>query len=167
MHDVELQTRRKVLQAIRMRPGINKTELSRRTELSWGTVGHHLRMLERDGVVVLVRVGRTVHAAPVEFFQRLEDSPVLVCPDARRVLGLLLAEPFNHGTTDLGRILGLTRKQVRRHVYALVVAGLAEGNGSYHPCYRATPQGHDAAERLVVMDFMFRDAVADAIAVPQ
>lgn len=161
---MELQTRRTVLDAIRTRPGINKTSLARRTGLSWGTVGHHLQTLERDGLVALVRVGRTVHAAPTAFAQRMQRTPLLVCPDARRVLGALLAESFRYGTTDLGRLLGMTRKQTRRYVYDLVEAGLVESNGSYHPCYRATAEGHAVAEDLVVLDFSFRDAMNDALA---
>ncbi len=162
---VQARTRKQVLQAVHSRPGINKTELMKRSGLSWGTVGHHLRMLERDGLINLVRVGRTLHAAPVSFTRGIARAPVLTCPDARRILSILIAEPFARGATDLGRVLGMTRKQVRRHLYELVAEGLAENDGAYHPRYRSTRTGMDAANHLAVVDFSFRDAVSEVMAV--
>lgn len=166
-HVMEVQTRRMVWHTIRSRPGVNKTELAHLTGLSWGSVGHHLHMLERDGVIRLVRVGRTVHATPTEFADRLRRTPILICPDARRVLGALLTQPFSRGTTDLGRLLGMTRKQARRHVYELVRAGLVEGDGSYHPSYRATRRGCTIAESLAILDLSSRETVAEPLTIGQ
>ncbi len=129
-------------------PGIHKVDLANQVGLSWSSVAHHLRVLERDGRINLVRVGRTVHATPVTFTRALAGHLALVHPGTRRTLALLFSDVRGHGATDLGRQLGLTRKQVRRHLHELVRAGLAWTDGAYHPRYYATADGRAVVARL-------------------
>ena len=51
-------SRARIMQVLRERPGLNKTQLCRLVGLSWATTTYHLRRLQVQGAVELERRGR-------------------------------------------------------------------------------------------------------------
>jgi DNA-binding transcriptional ArsR family regulator len=130
------QTRRRILAAIAQRPSLNKSELCEAVGLAWNTVGHHLRILSKRGLVKVAYRGwdHGVFAATVPVSHRgwlraLHD------PDCARVLRELLRDnPL--GVYELSNRLGHSHKVIRRHLNRLIDDGVAERLGEARPRYR-------------------------------
>lgn len=126
------RTRQGILRVIQAQPGISKSELARALGLAWGTVTHHLRMLEEAGLVTSQRI-----RARVRFFDAsLEKSQLINLAflenPARGVLDCL--QPGRAvGIAELSKELAISRKVVRRQLELLVNAGLVSKDDSYRP----------------------------------
>lgn len=120
-----LGTRAAILEAVRLQPGSSRTDLLRLTGLSWGAVAHHVRGLVARGELRQHVVGRRsyYYADGVEPtllpFTRLLRTEA-TATDILRVLNRTGPASIQH----ISRDLRLDRKTVRRHVAAMVEAGL-------------------------------------------
>lgn len=119
--------RQAILAAAREHPGLSRSEILRRTGLSWGAVAHHVAAMVARGELQAATLGKRpfYHAAepdagllPLRRLLRAE-------PAAQSVLRLL-NQGGAYSVQELSRVLGVGRKTVRRHVAALVEAGLAK-----------------------------------------
>jgi DNA-binding MarR family transcriptional regulator len=124
------RSRQLLLRLIREHPGIHPRLLCRASGLGWGTVNHHLGMLERMGLV-RIRPGRPsrvfaaeVPAAHERGLVRLHDATDL------RILALLRHQP-GADVPSLGRGLQVARRTLERHLAGLVQAGLVSRSGTY------------------------------------
>lgn len=63
-------TRQQILDLLREHPGLHKSEIARRTGISWGNVGHHLERLQQERLLRPFREGRRVHWFPPDLSAR-------------------------------------------------------------------------------------------------
>lgn len=118
-------TRNAIVEAVKAQPGASRSDLLRLTGLSWGAVAHHVMRLVERGEIRTHRVGGRTYffAEGVEpnmlpFLRLLRTEP-----PATEILRVL----NRNGPASiqkLSRELALDRKTVRRHVVAMVDAGL-------------------------------------------
>lgn len=118
--------RAKLLAAIRAQEGATTRELIAITALKNGTALHHLRTLERGGLVRSRRLGRD--RAWTDAAAGRADASVLAAlhaPTRQRILDLAGRQP---GITqaELARALGFARATVHHHIEALRGAGLLD-----------------------------------------
>lgn len=113
-----------LLAAIHAHPAATTAELVRATKMNKGTALHHLRALERGGLVRSRRMGRD--RAWTDAGARLEpDAEALHAPARRAIVALARERP---GLTQaaLARELGLARATMHHHVRALADAGVLD-----------------------------------------
>jgi predicted transcriptional regulator len=123
--DVEKQpVRQKILETLSATNGLTTQALRLRIGVGWGTVNHHLAVLERNGKVLHVRSGR--HQTWMSAATKPTDVPrlaALSAPQLKRVYQALLDSP---GMTqaDLARRLALDPSTVNHHARKLADLGL-------------------------------------------
>ena len=151
-HDLARHPKRaRLLDAIRASDAPTTRDLVLATRMNKGTVLHHLRALERGGLVKSRRVGRDrtwreVGAAPAPEEAAAE---ALHAPARRAIVEALGASPGMTQAELAGR-LGLTRATVHHHVAKLAAAGLVEvrRERTRTRCYAApaTPAAEEARQ---------------------
>lgn len=102
-------------------PGINYSEIKRRTGLPSGVLVHHLRTLEKHGFIASRRDGALRRFAPTRA-EMPAPAPPPVTPMQRRVLDLLERGPMTQ--RRIAETLGLTQQGANQHVKALERRGL-------------------------------------------
>lgn len=123
------ETRRRILLAIDQAQAIHKSELQRRVERAWGTVGYHLRKLKAAGLVKLEDHGGQMWAFPSHLSRKerrharllAEESAHAVIDAVDRRPGATVQEVFED--------VELSMKTVRRHLSRLSEAGVLERKG--------------------------------------
>ncbi|HVL86943.1 MAG TPA: winged helix-turn-helix transcriptional regulator [Candidatus Thermoplasmatota archaeon] len=136
---VEHRHRERLLSEVRGDPGVDATELKRRTGLAWGTIVYHLSVLERERLVSSLREGRHRRFFPQGEIDHGLREPLAVLRNERasHVLSAIRGAP-GLAQKDLSRATGLTPSTVHWHVERLLDAGLVwrrhEGRQvSYYP----------------------------------
>lgn len=119
---LEHEAREELHRLITAHPGIHYSGLKERTGTNAGALVHHLRTLERHGLVVSRREGPlrrfyAVGAAPIPAPPAIPTTPV-----QDRVLALLDEAPLTQ--KELAERLGLTQQGVSYHVKTLERKGL-------------------------------------------
>ncbi len=130
----EHETRRLLLDLIAAKPGIHKSQLVREVGLAWGTVGHHLRMLQRMNLVRGFRMNGRLHLATGEFADDNPDWTTLLAPGVQRILNVLKSGQAM-APAEVQRRTGLPEKRVRRVLGQLVNRGVVRRDDGYHPRY--------------------------------
>lgn len=102
-------------------PGIHYSDLKRRTGLPAGVLVHHLRTLERHGLIVSRRDGAFRRFAPAAA-PFPAPAPAPITPMQRRVLDLLAGAPRTQ--RQIAEALGLSQQGANRHVKTLERRGL-------------------------------------------
>lgn len=117
---LEHERRARLYEAIRADPGVSFGRLAGLVGLAHGAAQHHLRLLERHGLVRRVREGRTTHYYPAG--PRF-GSPVALAPARRLLLDHLRGRP---GLTlgELADLEGHRPQSVWGHLDRLRRAGL-------------------------------------------
>lgn len=122
-------SRARILEILRLAPGLHVAEIARRLDLTWQGASHHLRALEAQGAVrsALLRRRRVY---------LLRDAPpdaagverALASTSAVRLARAVLAEP---GLTalELARRAGLSRRVAYHHALILRRVGLVIATG--------------------------------------
>ncbi|MHB1262008.1 MAG: helix-turn-helix domain-containing protein [Thermoplasmatota archaeon] len=117
--------RQAILDLLEHNPGLNLDEVAAALGVRRTAAKHHLRLLERDGLVVRVQQGRHVlhfrHGLPVvdqEIFRLFR------VPSVRRVAEALYFDPACR-REDLAATLDVTPRTIRRAIRHLSRAGLA------------------------------------------
>jgi DNA-binding transcriptional ArsR family regulator len=133
-------TRAAILAALSERRGLHKSELRRLVGIGWGNLGHHLRVLEDEGLVQLEGRGRLtwVFAATVPRAER--DLLVATRPSAARRLLEAIGVRDRVTVGSLSQELDLSKKVIRRHLGALARAGAVERSAGHPPSFaKPTP----------------------------
>jgi DNA-binding transcriptional ArsR family regulator len=146
--DKQATPRTRILEVIRARPGLTRTELTKDVRLAWGTVGHHIMVLKRRGQIDIVTVGRQLRVAPVGFHYHLGNNDGLLNPMARDIVVALLSELRMAGRCQIGRSIGATPRRVESQLAVLQDSGIIDASNSYHTVYRLTEKGLKLAQNL-------------------
>ncbi|MCA1812379.1 MAG: helix-turn-helix domain-containing protein [Halobacteriales archaeon] len=123
------QVRAAICRYLRESPGAHFRDLQRRLDLSPGQTTHHLRVLERDGLVVERRQGRYTHFFPAGTpIETRGTLGALRHPARKTLVDVLAAGPCT--LKDLGARAGLAPSTLHHHVRVLREAGVIEAHGS-------------------------------------
>ncbi len=120
-------TRGQVYAAIKMGPGSHVRALSRSLGLALGTVEHHVRQLEKHGMVFAYQAGRrrTLYAAADIDARDAAIIHAVAKPLWADILRTLLEQP-EVGVATLARKLGLPPSSLSHHLGRLRVQGFLE-----------------------------------------
>lgn len=136
--------RAQIFDAIRATPGINASELSRRLNVAWGTVTHHLAKLRAERLIALRLVGRQKCYFPNGGAYTPVEMDVMSAtkhPTARRIAEHLVAHGAR-GHREICDALRLSPALVSFHARKLVAAGVLdrkrEGRRSLYGPLQAT-----------------------------
>ena len=115
--------RSSIYSSVQSNPGATFTEIRAQTGAAAGTVQHHLRVLERGGVLRRVRVGKYTR-----FYPATTRATRLSPPEERIARALSDLGPTSQAA--LGRMLGMSRQLVHYHVEHLVTRGVVAREGA-------------------------------------
>lgn len=116
--------RRRILEALAESNGLTTQELRRRVGVGWGTINHHLAVLERNGKVLHVRSGRNQTWMGSDTRpEHVTHLAALGVPQLRRIYDALVDRP-GQTQADLARHLGLDPSTVNHHARRLTGLGL-------------------------------------------
>jgi predicted transcriptional regulator len=120
--------RRKILDGLRARPGIGVRALASEVALSPATVHHHLRQLERVGMVKRARVaGKTLAYPDDGAATRLQAVRSAFERDAvSKAMLSYLGDSTPSSQVEIARALDLAPGSVQWRIWKLVEAGLVE-----------------------------------------
>lgn len=137
------RNRIEIFGVIKSNPGAHKSFLCRETNLSWGTVHHHVSKLESWGLIQSRRIGslRVFVAADEPLAQM--GGALLFSPGARRVLTHLRQEGVA-SPKSIQKALAIGRVAVRRYLDVLLAEELICTDGEYHPRFWAREKPADA-----------------------
>lgn len=118
--------RRKIVEAVSAKHGINERALQETTGLKRGTVRHHLRLLVDSGILTRYPVGRENHYFPAGVERKRMDQVATANHGrAKRVLREIFLDP-GIPQAELGERVGMTRKVLRHYIDFLGEHGLVE-----------------------------------------
>lgn len=135
------RTRDEVVNALRREPGLTKTQLCRLLDLSWGTISHHVRLLEAGGIIerrTLRRRARFfLRGTPAE---TIATSPIAHDALAAPILQAVVENP-GIGIRHLAATMSVDRRAIRRHLDLLIDSGLVAQTRTYRPQFFVVEQG--------------------------
>ncbi len=111
--------RRQALDLISASPGATVQDVRRALGLAWGTTVHHLRRLERAGLVAVRREGGSKRHYPLG-----QAPPRDALPAAGRALAALVRDAPGLPQNELARRAGLLAPAACKHLARLEAAGL-------------------------------------------
>lgn len=124
-------TRREILTTLTHEPGITKSQLCRRLNLSWSSIWHHVRRLDEEKLLVSKTLyGRTRLYIAAATAREVALLPLLREEANLRILGILAENPGLR-IQEVSRATQLTRKQVKRRLKFMHVAGLVDRTGEF------------------------------------
>ena len=115
--------RSSIYSCVQSNPGATFTEIRTQTGAAAGTVQHHLRVLERGGVLRRVRAGKFTR-----FYPATQRATRLSPPEERIARALSDVGPTSQAA--LGRMLGMSRQLVHYHVEHLEMRGIVAREGA-------------------------------------
>lgn len=118
--------RERLLRIVAARPGATIGELKRELGTSWGTLYHHLRRLEKSGLVASRRVGRrhlVFAGGPASRSPEVHAHARLRGRTARAVAQAIVGEP-GLPAREIARRLALAPRITYYHLAQLAQAGL-------------------------------------------
>ena len=117
------ETRARIKRAIRVYPGITKSELCRVTGLGWGTISHHVRRLAAGGEILAGRRGHRLFFYPPNLASRfMFQVRLLRQPTPARIIDALRERPRT--AAALSADLSLARSTIRRYLLEMEAEGL-------------------------------------------
>jgi predicted transcriptional regulator len=124
--------RQQILHRVEEHPGIHKSALARALGISWGTLSHHLRVLERRKLLRIHPERRECYLFPIRLGEQ-EIGWLLALRDEGGRIATSLQEHPGRSATELGRLLQLEGRVVRRRLADLVGSGIvdATAEGSF------------------------------------
>jgi predicted transcriptional regulator len=113
-------------------PGAHFSKLRDDLQLGTGETQHHLRRLDREGVVEHRKDGDYKRYFPADRFSAFEQRALgyLRRETPRKMVLALLAEPESSGT-DIAEAIGVSRSTVSKYAAELEEAGLLTREGGY------------------------------------
>lgn len=126
-------TRQEIVHTLRHEPGLTKSQLCRFLGLSWGTISHHMRRLEKEGFVVrkMIYGRRRLFVADTRP-DEMVTSQLVRNPVISQLLDCLDENP-GIGVQALARALSVDRRKIRRHLDRVIDVGLVQQTRDYHP----------------------------------
>jgi DNA-binding transcriptional ArsR family regulator len=122
------EVRAGICRYLRGSPGAHFRDLQRQLGLSPGQAAHHLRVLERDGLIVERRQGRYIHYFPAGTPAEARGPlGALRHPKRRALVGVLERGPCT--LRDLGLRANVPPSTLHHHVRVLREAGVIEARG--------------------------------------
>lgn len=143
-------SRERILAAVHTDSGIHISELAVGTALSWHAIAHHLRVLQREGKVVVEKTGRNRHVFPAGV--PASHRRWLAATRSERAMAVLRAL-LTGAAFDLSTLASrvpMGQKVLRRHLGDLDRAGLVERRGTWRPTYMVK-----RAEALEIASVLF------------
>lgn len=137
--------------AVHDHPGIHKSELCRLLDLGWGTVSHHLHVLERGDLIWFEPDGRRVRVFPLAPCEH--PLELLLGNDVDAEIIRLLCERPGQVVEGLSAALGRSNDVIRTHLRRLHDAGLLDRINDRPQTY--SPRA-GVLPRLRAMDFLMR-----------
>lgn len=158
-----LERRRDLVATLHDQPGLHVRELERRTGMPFSTLRHHLRALERHGLVEARTEGPSTH-----YFVRGPDAPPVVLAalrqdPLRRVLVLLLHAGGGTSYRTLLRLSGLPPSTLSTQLHVLARRGLVERFPSGRESVYAVTEPDEVLDALVRHRDSFHDPYVDAL----
>lgn len=139
-------TRDAILDAVRARGGLHKSELRRIVGIGWGNLGHHLQVLERQGLVQLEGRGRLVWVFDAAVPHGERDRLVATRPGVAQRLLAALGMRDRVTVGSLSQELDLSKKVIRRHLGELERAGVVQRRKGHPPSFAPKPPAPPPAE---------------------
>lgn len=118
---LKLERRRAIFALVQERPGVSVLEIARDLDMSPGSLDDHLDLMAQVGLIEKRHSGHFVRIYP-EGKAPPPGDPMLLPESTRVVARLILAQPRT--SAELAEELGFAVQVVRRHVRALLDAGL-------------------------------------------
>jgi len=137
--------RSRILQRISDEPGIHKSELCRELNLGWGTINHHLRILEGRNEIEIEPGSRESRIFPADVPSRHKRWLALLRDDTNAAIVEFLAGAGALPVPEVAAALNRSTKVVRRHLTLLGQAGLVQQDGR---AYRAADRALERVERV-------------------
>ncbi|MCA1818765.1 MAG: winged helix-turn-helix transcriptional regulator, partial [Halobacteriales archaeon] len=132
-------TRARILDAIRKRPGLNKNQLRRAVGLAWTTTEYHLRILARQGFLLLDPQARDVRLFAVGIPARFRPWFAALLNDNRlRILRELESGELPFKT--LRDRLAFDEDNLRRILGQMITEGVLVKRGRFRPRYAIHPE---------------------------
>ncbi len=129
--------RRTILDISANEPGLTMTAMRRRLGCAWGTLHHHMRMLEDAGMIHTAALGRRRRIFPGDMpEQELEKKSIMARGRMWDLARWVIARP-GAVQMEITSELALTRKTLRTYVDNMVAAGLIDEvvEGRYRAYY--------------------------------
>ena len=139
---LEHATRRRIVDSVAARPGQTLQALRDNLGVAWGTMVHHVRILERHGQIVSVRQGprRLLYVASTPEGRARGDLALLRTPMAHGIARSVQASPGIR-QVEVARLLGVRAPAASKHLSRLASAGLVVVERSGGTCrYTPTPR---------------------------
>lgn len=134
-------TRQEIINTLQREPGLTKSQLCRRLQLSWGTISHHVALLEESRLVLR----KPLHGRRRLFLPSVSEATVVLHELARNPLvPPLLAhvrETPGIGIQALAKSMSVNRRIIRRHLDLLIKSGLMAQTRDYRPRFYLIEQG--------------------------
>lgn len=141
-------TREAIYRHVAEHPGVNVSEVVKRFGLGWGATVYHLRVLERNHLIVASKQGRQVC-----YFQnggrytgQMAGIGALRNANAALVARTILEHPGAQ-QREVCRLTGLAQPTVSWHLQKLEEARLVGGDGAPRKRYHALPALEELARR--------------------
>lgn len=129
-----------IVELVRRRPGITKSEIRDELDLAWGTVAYHVDNMIEDESVRAMASGRCVGLFPADYRDnRMMWVSTLRKPETVRILRMFQTQ---REATILGvsESLGLSRRVARSRLFEMEAAGLLERRGKGRPRFALFPE---------------------------
>lgn len=147
-------TRKEILNTLQREPGLTKSQLCRRLQLSWGTVSHHVSILEESRAILR----KPLHGRRRLFLPNISEETVVRHELARNPLVPPLLSNVREnpgiGIQALAASLSVDRRVIRRHLDLLIASGLMAQTRHYRPRFYLVEQGRANG----IIDLAKRDA---------
>lgn len=126
--ELELDTRKRIFEAIRASPGIHLRELERCLSVAVGNLQYHLHYLEKRNLIMQMRDEQFVRYFVKD--KELDDNGRMVMSFLRKkacrhILVTLMEEP-GMNNKDISLAIGLSPSTVSWHLNKLVAAGVVK-----------------------------------------
>lgn len=133
------KAREAIREAIRLNPGLSRSEIIRLTGLSWGVVAHHVRAMESRNEVKVIHIGRRPYF-------HLEEGEMSLFPVLRllrtEALAMEILRVLNRNgafsVQELSDRLTISAKTVRRHLDHMVEADLVRKTNTMRTRFELT-----------------------------
>lgn len=133
-------TRREIVNTLRHAPGLTKSQLCRRLQLSWGTISHHVAVLEDARAIVRRRVrGRRRLFLPEVASDAVALHDLALTPLVPPILARVRESP-GIGVQALATAISVDRRVIRRHLDLLIESGLLAQTRDYRPRFYLVEQ---------------------------
>ncbi|MHB8633615.1 MAG: winged helix-turn-helix transcriptional regulator [Thermoplasmatota archaeon] len=140
-------SRARIMKILRQQPGVNKTQLGKAVGLSWATTSYHLKRLQSEGAVELLRHGkRDVLCFPVSVPPKYR-AWLATLRDPKAILALDALGAGEAGVREISKRAGLSESAVRRRLERMRTDGVISKRGLLRPVYarnhRSEPPSED------------------------